>query len=690
MKHTVILFVALAVVFALSSSPASSYVRSTTASNNGLGIAWNLTNPSPTNVTNGKITYTINSAGSDNVPFAQVEQAINASFKAWEDIPTCAITFTEGPVSSTHSSGSDNIFPIYWVESSGDPDYSSISSALAVTFTFRFTSGPRVGEITDANMVFNGVDNTWATDGSTGAFDIAEVATHEIGHAIGLNHSPIGTATMFPRTGTGVTKSRTLSTDDQIAASLIYPVAGFLATTGTIQGRVADGSNNNIFGANVVATDANGNVAACSLSQSDGTYSIQGLNPGSYTVFAAPLDPSGGLYFSNSNIGGASGFYGTINTDFQPSADQSATVTANASTTVNLSVVGTTPTMRVKLIRNPADNTYSNSGKTVTQGQSNLLIGLSGTGLPASGTPLTVSGTGITVLGTSFSTLQPPNADPAIRLTINVAANAAPGGRNLIVTLPGGERAIAPGALEVVRSGTTTTVSAASFLSNSTVASESIVSLFGGGGLTNSGTPVLAASIPLPTSLGGTNITVNGVQAPLLFVFGTQINFEIPPNTASGLATVVVNNTTAGTSFTETLAVSTVAPGLFTASATGQGPLSGIVQRRPASGPDVFEQVAHFNGTTFVTDPINLDNPTDLVALQLFGTGIRFNSGLSNVSATIGGVSVPVLFAGAQGSFVGLDQVNLQLTQSLRGKGEVDLVLTVDGKTANTVKVNIK
>jgi uncharacterized protein (TIGR03437 family) len=55
-----------------------------------------------------------------------------------------------------------------------------------------------------------------------------------------------------------------------------------------------------------------------------------------------------------------------------------------------------------------------------------------------------------------------------------------------------------------------------------------------------------------------------------------------------------------------------------------------------------------------------------------------------------------MLFAGAQGSFAGLDQVNVLLQQpgsfTLKGvvTGEVDLVLTVDGQTANTVRINIK
>jgi len=60
------------------------------------------------------------------------------------------------------------------------------------------------------------------------------------------------------------------------------------------------------------------------------------------------------------------------------------------------------------------------------------------------------------------------------------------------------------------------------------------------------------------------------------------------------------------------------------------------------------------------------------------------------VSCNIGGVSAPVLFAGLQGGFVGLDQVNISLPHCLAGRGEVDVVLIVDGKTANIVRIAIK
>jgi uncharacterized protein (TIGR03437 family) len=60
------------------------------------------------------------------------------------------------------------------------------------------------------------------------------------------------------------------------------------------------------------------------------------------------------------------------------------------------------------------------------------------------------------------------------------------------------------------------------------------------------------------------------------------------------------------------------------------------------------------------------------------------------VSASVDGVLQEVLYAGAQGAFAGLDQVNVRLSRNLAGRGLVDVSLIVDGKMANTVKIHMK
>ncbi|MGH9838271.1 MAG: hypothetical protein ACREEM_05760 [Blastocatellia bacterium] len=235
-------------------------------------------------------------------------------------------------------------------------------------------------------------------------------------------------------------------------------------------------------------------------------------------------------------------------------------------------------------------------------------------------------------------------------------------------------------------------VSAASF-SGTALASESIVAAFGLGLATAAQS---ADTLPLPTSLAGTRVSVrdgagNERLAPLFFVSSTQVNYQMPPGTATGLATITGASGNGTVSVGQAQIVA-VAPGLFAANANGQGVAAAVALRVKADGAQSFEPVVRFDAgqNKFVAAPLDLGPEADQVFLVLFGTGIRFRSSLAAVTATIGGAAAPVLFADAQGGFVGLDQVNARIPRSLIGRGEVDLVLTADAKTANTIKVNIK
>jgi uncharacterized protein (TIGR03437 family) len=60
------------------------------------------------------------------------------------------------------------------------------------------------------------------------------------------------------------------------------------------------------------------------------------------------------------------------------------------------------------------------------------------------------------------------------------------------------------------------------------------------------------------------------------------------------------------------------------------------------------------------------------------------------VTCRIGSTTLPVSFAGPQGVYVGLDQVNILLPKSLRGTGNANVAITVDGQAANTVAIGFK
>ena len=222
-----------------------------------------------------------------------------------------------------------------------------------------------------------------------------------------------------------------------------------------------------------------------------------------------------------------------------------------------------------------------------------------------------------------------------------------------------------------------------------TVAPDSIASAFG---RQIGASAAQATSLPLPTSLGGVSIDVDdsskaSQMAPLFYVSPNQINFVVPKSTVTGAATVKI--LTGSSSASAAVQVAPVAPGLFTANGTGVGvPAAIAIRRTIATQTDTEVPVYQCSANACVSVGIDV-GPDAQVFLELFGTGIRGLSSLANVTATIGGEQADVLFAGPQGQFPGLDQVNLSLPQTLRAHGETDLVLTVDGHVANAVRINI-
>jgi uncharacterized protein (TIGR03437 family) len=264
------------------------------------------------------------------------------------------------------------------------------------------------------------------------------------------------------------------------------------------------------------------------------------------------------------------------------------------------------------------------------------------------------------------------------------ALNLGPGEANftLKATVTGGT---APGATSIV--------SAASF-SGPDLSGEAIAAAFGSGLATSMKS---AGEIPLPTDLIGTTIKVRdnaGTErlAPLFYVAPDQANFQIPPGTAIGAAFLTFTSGDGKVS-TGVAQIAGVAPSIFAANADGRGPAVAFAVRAKADGSQSNESMLRLDPASnrLVLVPIGLGAESDQVFVILFGTGIRGVNSLSAVSATIGGVPVMVGFAGAQTQFVGVDQLNIgPLPRNLAGRGEVDVVITVEGKVANTVKIAVE
>jgi uncharacterized protein (TIGR03437 family) len=307
----------------------------------------------------------------------------------------------------------------------------------------------------------------------------------------------------------------------------------------------------------------------------------------------------------------------------------------------------------------------------------------------------------LTVNGTNFSNGSTVQWNGLARQTSYVsstqlnasisAGDIATGGTASVTVVSMGPGGGTSNSLNFTVNGLVTLVSAASFAGGS-LAPDSLAVAFGSRLATGQKN---ADTQPLPTSLLGTSVDIGDsggkkLQAPLLFVSPNQINYVIPTDTALGGAMTTVRSGDGQTSTGQINIVAT-APGVFSADSTGKGLAAAAVLRVKSNGSQNYEQVVMLDSTgKYVALPIDLGPEGDQVFLVIFGTGIRHRSSLAGVTATVGGVAVEVLYAGQQGFFFGLDQVNLRLARSLAGRGLVNVALTVDGMPANVLQVVIK
>ncbi len=299
--------------------PAFSYLPQLTSqqldqwSTTAFPIQWNLNPATGTNV-NG-------SAG--------VQTVIANSYATWIGAPNTSLPVTQGSNSnvSTESSSPSNINLICFVCS--DVQFGGTETLAETITTTADAAGQSdghggstkfAGQIIKADIAFNpGVQFNTGGTGGTGQ-DLQTVATHEIGHFFGLDHSAISRAVMYPFAPDTLT---TLGYDDVAGISLVYPKSTPDVATGTISGTVTLGSAA-VFGAHVYAnstTSANPFGAFSTirktpigtLTKPDGTYTIGGVPADSYIVISEPLD----LPVSDSDVSWASEFgQGAVQTNF--------------------------------------------------------------------------------------------------------------------------------------------------------------------------------------------------------------------------------------------------------------------------------------------------------------------------------------------------------------------------------------
>lgn len=166
--------------------------------------------------------FVIDAAGSPDAPFDAVTTALRAAFAHWAEVPCSYLRFRDDGVRSglgvAYTPRASNVNAVVFLEGT----WIGARSAVAYT-TLTFVSS--TGELLDADIAFNGRDFQFSAEraGVAGRIDVEAVATHEVGHFLGLDHSPIAGATMTAVIEPGDTFQRDLSDDDVAGVCELYP-----------------------------------------------------------------------------------------------------------------------------------------------------------------------------------------------------------------------------------------------------------------------------------------------------------------------------------------------------------------------------------------------------------------------------------------------------------------------------------
>jgi uncharacterized protein (TIGR03437 family) len=479
--------------------------------------------------------------------------------------------------------------------------------------------------------------------------------------------------------------SVTASTDDTIIVSSIVNNNGTVTATVAAACGASPGSNTIVLrvtdggGLNATTTltiNVTGNAPPVLGSYPTGTNLGVGANATAPTS-AAPAD-NGAV--ASVSVSASAGFGGSLSveaatgvvtiTNARPAGEYVITVTA----TDNCGLAATT-TFPLLVTKNATTVALSASPGPYLVGQPVTLTAMvsGASGLTPTGTVTFLDGT--TALGTA-------QLDTAGKASFTTSS-LSPGARGLTAGYAGDANfnSANSSGLAITVGRTVTNVSAANYR-NEPLSPEAIVAAFGTGLAT--------------TTLGGTAVRIRdsaGTErlAPLFFVSPTQVNYLLPAGTVAGAAAVTILASD-GAASVASIQVTAVSPGMFSADATGMGLAAAVLLRARADGSRSFEPIARFDSAQnkIVAVPIDFGAPTDELFLIPYGTAFRNRSSLSAVNVKIGGTDVETFYAGPQGSLDGLDQINARLPRTLAGRGDVDVVVTVDGRTANAVKVNFR
>ncbi len=389
-------------------------------SGNGQELAWS----NPANVS-----IVIQSVGSADVADSSDEMALRNAIDEWNNTTNTTARLVENTSSAEQVRtdwSSDSVHLMTFDESNSSGYFPSGSGVVALTPLEFFTSG----SIIDADVLFNGKDFRFTTDGTAGRFDIQDVATHELGHLLGLDHSGVAGATMYPYVDPTVILHRSLGMDDIHGLRDMYPSQAFASITGNLK-RSSDSTG--VAGGYIVVRDSAGRTVGSALATSSGSFRVEALDAGTYSVWATPLDSP----VSSSNLTAGH----TVQTNFEAGSLGQITLASGQSSSVGNQFVDDD----VSLSLGRVSDDYPL--RVLENATVSCLV--RGSGLNA-GSVLTSPGTGITITPTMW-------AGSAVHFDVTVPPGASLGHLDLLVTDSSGDQDLLAGALEITPQDPTVT-----------------------------------------------------------------------------------------------------------------------------------------------------------------------------------------------------------------------------------------
>jgi uncharacterized protein (TIGR03437 family) len=224
------------------------------------------------------------------------------------------------------------------------------------------------------------------------------------------------------------------------------------------------------------------------------------------------------------------------------------------------------------------------------------------------------------------------------------------------------------------------TVNGASFRTNQPVAAGSWVSAFGS--FADVGTSN-AQSLPLPKTLNGVTVTVDGIQAGINYVSTTQINFVVPYSIAPGVHAVVVNGPAGAVN--GTVVVVGAAPGVFMQD-QAMPPLGAILNQdfsaNAAQRPAIRGQVIQIFATGHAALSSAIADGAAAPSNPVVSTS-------ANPQVLVGGVECPVEFSGLAPTFAALWQINCRIPSLSFLSGRLPVQIFMNGVDSNEVAVYV-